>query len=99
MPALVTFSPSMRRESAELKRFLFRELYRHPRVVTMSEIGKRIIAELFQAYVAVPDQMPAEFRERAASPRAAADYIAGMTDRYARKEHERLTGRDPFARV
>jgi len=95
-PLLVTFSPTMRNESAALKRFLFRELYRNPRVVSMTDIGKRIVTELFDAYVAEPGRLPAEFLERAEAPRAAADYIAGMTDRYARKEHERLSGGDLF---
>jgi dGTPase len=95
-PPLVAFSPAMKRDSAQLKRFLFRELYRHPRVVAMTDIGKQIVTELFQAYLAEPQRLPAEFLERADLPRAAADYIAGMTDRYARKEHESLSGRDLF---
>ena len=52
---------------------------------------------LFAAYLDQPREMPAEFAEAADRPRAVADYIAGMTDRFAMREHERLTGRRLFA--
>jgi dGTPase len=89
---LVRFSPAMRVAGTELKRFLFRQLYRHPQVMESTRSGQRIVTELFGAYVEQPAEMPADF---AASPllhRAVADYVAGMTDRFAVREHRRLTG-------
>jgi len=90
---LVTFSAQMRQESTELKQFLLRNLYRHPRVVETTGRAKQVVRELFAAYVAEPAQMGAGFAERPDRERAVADYIAGMTDRFAAREHERLTGR------
>jgi dGTPase len=91
-PALIAFSPSIRRQNDELKRFLRDNLYRHYRVVRMSAKASRIVAELFAALVADIRLLPPEFQERAraGAPRAIADYIAGMTDRYAILEHRRL---------
>lgn len=97
LPALVGFSPGLRDEVDVLKRFLFRELYRHPQVVETTARGRRIVAELFAAYRAAPQEMPADFAGAADRPRAVADYIAGMTDRFAVREHRRLTGQDLFA--
>ena len=97
LPPLVGFSPGLRAEVDVLKRFLFRELYRHPQVVEMTARGRRIVAELFAAYRAAPHEMPADFAGAPDRPRAVADYIAGMTDRFAVREHRRLTGQDLFA--
>jgi len=91
-PPLVQFSPAMRAASTELKRFLFRQLYRHPQVMTSTRLGRRIVSDLFTAYVAEPAEMPADFAGSPLRERAVADYIAGMTDRFAIREHERLTG-------
>ena len=91
--ALVRFSDGMRERSAALKRFLLRNLYRHAQVTQTTVQAKRVVRELFDAYRAEPAQMQAGFAARADSPRAVADYIAGMTDRFAGREHERLTGR------
>ena len=55
--------------------------------------ARAIVRELFRAYLAVPGQMGGGFDERSDRERAVADYIAGMTDRFAAHEHERLTGR------
>ena len=55
--------------------------------------AKQVVRELFAAYRDDPAQMPADFRSRSNATRAVADYIAGMTDRFAAREHERLTGR------
>jgi dGTPase len=52
-----------------------------------------VVRELFEAYVAQPSEMPIDFAVNAALHRSVADYIAGMTDRFALREHERLTGR------
>jgi dGTPase len=90
---LVCFSETMRAEAAELKRFLFQNLYRHPRVVETTVRAQEVVRDLFARYTERPDDMQAGFAARADSPRAVADYIAGMTDRYALREHERLTGR------
>jgi dGTPase len=92
-PALVQFSAASRAGSAELKSFLFRDLYRHPRVMETTTQAQEVVRELFARYCAEPDEMQAGFAARADTPRAVADYIAGMTDRYALREHERLTGR------
>jgi dGTPase len=56
-----------------------------------------VVRELFLAYVEQPAEMPAEHAERPQRERAVADYIAGMTDRFALREHQRLTGRVLFA--
>lgn len=93
MGPLVTFSPAMRARSSALKSFLLRNLYRHPQVMDTTGRAKVIVRELFAAYAADPAQMPASFASRASIHRAVSDYIAGMTDRFAMREHERLTGR------
>ena len=89
---LITFSPRIREESLELKRFLRDNLYRHYRVVRMSAKARRIVSDLFAAMLADPRLLPPEFQARARedAPRAIADYVAGMTDRYAILEHRRL---------
>ncbi len=98
LPALVGFSAGMRAQSRQLKSFLFRELYRHPQVGQTTEGARQVVRELFALYQADPRQMPAaqagwalegDTQQRA---RTVADFIAGMTDRYAAREHERLTG-------
>ena len=91
-PALIAFSARIRDDSLELKRFLRENLYRHFRVVRMSAKAKRMVSDLFQAFHADIRMLPPEFQARARddAPRAIADYIAGMTDRYAMLEHRRL---------
>ena len=95
-PPLVRFSTAMREDSTALKRFLFKELYRHPQVNDTTAKAKQVLSELFAAYVAQPSAMPADFAQREDLHRAVADYIAGMTDRFAVREHERLTGSKVF---
>ena len=95
-PPLVRFSQGMREASTELKRFLFKELYRHPQVNETTVKAKQVLSELFAAYVNTPTEMPADFAGRQDLHRAVTDYIAGMTDRFAVKEHERLTGERVF---
>jgi len=97
MPPLVVFGARLREEARELKSFLFRDLYRHPRVAETTVQAQEVVRELFACYLAAPGEMPAGFTARADTPRAVADYIAGMTDRYALREHERLTGRRALA--
>jgi dGTPase len=91
-PAMIHFSQRIQQEQTELKQFLRTNLYRHYRVSRMSSKARRIIADLFQAFLAEPGLLPPEFQGRAEAdtPRAIADYIAGMTDRYAIVEHRRL---------
>jgi dGTPase len=63
----------------------------------MTNLGRTVVADLFQAYVDAPREMPADYAAAEDRPRAVADYIAGMTDRFAQREHHRLTGRRLFA--
>lgn len=90
--ALVTFSASMRAASSQLKRFLFRALYRHPQVMDTTDRARRVVRDLFESYVSQPAQMPADYRDAPLRHRAVCDYIAGMTDRFALREHQRLMG-------
>jgi len=94
---LVAFSNGMRTQSAALKHFLLHNLYRHPQVLATTGQAKHVVRELFAAYLQDPAQMPADFAARPDRARAVADYIAGMTDRFAGREHERLTGRRVLA--
>jgi dGTPase len=96
-PMLISFSPQMREQQTELKRFLRANLYQHYRVNRMTAKAQRIIKELFAVFLDDIRLMPDEFQARALQEasqmdkaRAVADYIAGMTDRYAIKEHQRL---------
>ncbi|MFM8759070.1 MAG: deoxyguanosinetriphosphate triphosphohydrolase, partial [Methylophilaceae bacterium] len=93
---LIGFSPAMAEQQIELKRFLHKNLYQHYRVNRMSAKAKRIVRSLFEAFIQEPDLMPNEYQDRAkqdqthALARAVADYVAGMTDRYAIREYQRL---------
>lgn len=91
--ALVRFSPDMRQSCDGLKRFLMRNLYRHPQVMETTDRAKRVVRELFAAYcVEGAEGLPATGNRALSLERRVADHIAGMTDRYALKAHERLTG-------
>src|SRR5574343_1895529 len=90
---LVRFSSDMHAQSAQLKKFLFASLYRHPQVTDRMGQAKQAVRELFDAYLAQSGEMRPEFAGRDDRHRAVADYIAGMTDRFALREHERLTGK------
>ncbi len=96
LPPLVHMGDAPRAQTLELKRFLFSELYRHPRVTQMTALARTVVAELFAAYQAQPAQMTPEYATAQDRPRAVADYIAGMTDRFALREHQRLTGQRLF---
>jgi dGTPase len=92
-PALVAFSQQMYEKNRELKALLRTHLYRHYRVMRMSAKARRIISELFQAFMEDPRLLPPQFSKASEQPVAArqiADYIAGMTDRYAIREHRRI---------
>jgi dGTPase len=89
---LIAFSPEIRRQADELKQFLLRKLYRHYKVSRMTSKARRIVRDLFEAFLNDPGLLSPEYL-RASRPeqaRAIADYIAGMTDRYAVLEHRRL---------
>jgi dGTPase len=90
---LVGFSTDMKSRSSELKKFLFAQLYRHPQVMHTTGQAQQAVRELFAAYVTKPAEMSADFAANQDLHRSVADYIAGMTDRFALREHERLTGR------
>ena len=91
-PPLIAFSERVRAEQQELKRFLRQHLYQHFRVARMSRKSKRVVQELFLAFAEEPPLLPPQFqaRYRDDGMRAIADYIAGMTDRFAIREHRRL---------
>ena len=99
-PPLVQFSAAMQQETAQLKAFLFASLYRHPRVLETMDKARQVVSDLFAAYVNDPAAMQAgadPVAPQTQSYRRVADYIAGMTDRFASREHQRLTGRVFFA--
>ncbi|MES2912089.1 MAG: deoxyguanosinetriphosphate triphosphohydrolase [Pseudomonadota bacterium] len=107
-PPLICFTADMAAQSAVLKQFLLKNLYRHPKVSETTESAKQVVRELFAAYMADPLQMPQAHTDRfdgvdlpyspgARPERVVADYIAGMTDRFASREHERLAGRTAFS--
>lgn len=97
---LVQFSDPMLADLGVLRRFLFERMYRHYRVNRTRSQARRILAEMFQLFMAEPEVMPTEWGARAASEdphkrsRAVCDYIAGMTDRYAVSEHRKLFNLD-----
>jgi dGTPase len=93
---VVAFSAEMRAHDRALKAFLFERMYRHYRVNRMTAKVRRVVRDLFEQYLAEPRCLPDEWRRQAegaatpATARLVADYIAGMTDRYALEEHQRL---------
>lgn len=95
---LVRMSPQIHEQHVALKRFLTRHLYGHEQKLEMTRRAQNIVSELFAAYSGDPFLMPPQFAEEAARldgaerARVIADYIAGMTDRYAIATHEELTG-------
>ena len=89
---LVAFSPKVHEEAAALKRFLFRHLYRHYLVMRMSAKAQRIVSDLFGAFMDDCRLLPPQYQagHGGDQPRLIAHYIAGMTDRYAIREHRRI---------
>ena len=103
LPALIQFSQAMAARSQVLKTFLLHQLYRHPQVMHTTRLAQQVVHELFAIYQAQPTEMAEGFVARsqalagtadepATRARVVADYIAGMTDRFATREHERLSG-------
>jgi dGTPase len=97
---LATLSEACREEHLELKSFLGEHVYRHYKVLRMTSKARRVVEQLFEAFFKDVSLMPTEHRDQARASqsahgeagraRAVADYIAGMTDRYAILEHQRL---------
>jgi len=90
---LVGYSEEMQRRNRELKDFLYAKLYRHNRVVRMQVKAEKTISDIFHAYRAEPAMLPEHvqfFVEKRGLERTICDYIAGMTDRYAVEEHQKL---------
>lgn len=97
---LVAFSDDMAKQSQALKQFLFRNLYRHAEVTQTMDHAQTMVQELFTLYLERPQEMMPRYAARAQAAvtpttraRAVADFVAGMTDRFAAHEHERLTGK------
>jgi len=94
--ALVGFSTEMRRHDRAIKDFLFARMYRHYRVNRMTSKARRLVGDLFRLLSAEPNCLPTDWQRLAGPPdseataRLVADYIAGMTDRFAHEEHRRL---------
>ncbi|HTT40305.1 MAG TPA: deoxyguanosinetriphosphate triphosphohydrolase [Burkholderiales bacterium] len=91
-PPLIGFSAEVSAEQQQLKLYLSTNLYRHFLVSRMATKARRIVRELFQAFKDEPQLLPREYQDQLArdGTRAIADYVAGMTDRYAIREHRRL---------
>jgi dGTPase len=90
---LVGLSSELDAQRHELQEFLFKKVYRHYRVMRMAEKAKRFLEALFHEYVKHPNELPPEYQEwvtREGVHRGVCDYIAGMTDRYAQREYEKL---------
>src|SRR5262245_2731288 len=86
----IAHSQEIAAEAAQLEDFLFRAFYRHWKINRATSRAKRVLGELFDAFIAHPEQLPPDYRalaEREGTHRAVCDYLAGMTDRYAVEEH------------
>lgn len=97
---VVTYSEAMQARNRELKDFLYNNLYRHWRVIRMASKANRFLTQLFQLFVAEPRLLPSQTQARLEDEtlhRVVCDYIAGMTDRYALQEYQKLF--DPMERV
>jgi len=93
---LVAFSPEMQENNQKLKTFLMENMYRHYKVNRMATKARRVVKELFGFFLAEPGCLPTNWRKQAGSPKSAttamtvADFIAGMTDRFALDEYRRI---------
>jgi len=96
--AVIAFSEDMRAAEQQIKAFLRERMYQHPEVKEPADAAKRVVENLFSRYMAEPDCLPAEWqgrtsgKDRHQAARIIADFIAGMTDRFAYREHDRLFG-------
>lgn len=93
-PPLIGFSNAMKEEAQTLKRFLRKNLYQHYQVNRMTSKARRIVTDLFDIFLSGPQLLPPDYQIEAsdlnAQARRVADYIAGMTDRYAMREYRKL---------
>ena len=80
----------MKAENSALKAFLRDHLYQHYQVLRMTSKAHRIVKDLFGAFLSDPRMLPPQYQDEADQARGVADYVAGMTDRYAMKEYRRL---------
>ncbi len=90
---VVGFDDLMKKRNRILKDFLFKNMYRHYRVVRMQQKAERVLTELFNAYVREPAMLPNQFQDlidEKGKERTICDYLAGMTDRFAVEEYQRL---------
>ncbi|MGQ0674860.1 MAG: deoxyguanosinetriphosphate triphosphohydrolase [Rhodospirillales bacterium] len=93
---VVAFSEGMRANDRALKKFLFDRMYRHEKVNRMTANARAVVRNLFELFLDAPDRLPEDWRQQAggkrtpATARVVADYVAGMTDRFALDEHKRL---------
>jgi dGTPase len=89
---MIDFSVDMAEQQLQLKQFLRKSLYLHPKVTDMTDKAMKTVDRLFQAYMNDIKLIPADYQSmgREEKPRIVADYIAGMTDRYAIREYEKL---------
>ena len=97
---IITSSQEIRNKRKPLRKFLFTKLYSHYRVVRMSDKARRFLEELFEVYLAKPEQLPPNTYSRLKKEnvyRVICDYIAGMTDRYAQDEYKKFF--EPYERV
>ena len=97
---MIAFGPELTQKREELRTFLKNKLYRHYRVVRMSDKARRFLRALFEVYLSKPEQLPpgSQKRLKAEGPhRVICDYLAGMTDRYAQSEYKKFF--EPFERV
>jgi len=96
---LVAFSPAMAKANLDLKSFLYANMYQHASIVDTREGAKRLVRDLFGWYVADPALLPPDWRQRAAAgdeadrARIVKDYVAGMTDNFALREHAKIGGK------
>jgi dGTPase len=93
---LVSYSEGLQQANRELRRFLYKNVYYHPRVAEVNQRACEMLRSVFEAYVLAPDLLGAAAAKRIESEglhRTICDYVAGMTDRYLLEEHARLKGR------
>ena len=95
---LMQFSATMAAGESQLKAFLFKHMYRHYKVRAMADAARAVVRDLFDSYMGDPTALPPEWQElvvrtdTAQAARHICDFIAGMTDRFALREHVRLIG-------
>ena len=102
--SFVTFEAQMAEKNRVLQSFLRRRMYKHPRIIEIMDRARRVVRDLFNAYMSDPKLLPEGWREHGSADdgtdfaRQVCDFIAGMTDRYAIEQHKRLFDLDPLFR-